>query len=127
MRTVKPRGTEFGHELTRLRSEAKLTQARLATQAGVSKGMVSHLETGVRPPTERIIRKIAGPLGVDPQLLYRAARILTLQPVQDRPEPEVATETVKLTGEPADIRVAKLFWDFLQFSRIHRRIVEVSE
>jgi transcriptional regulator with XRE-family HTH domain len=53
----------FGHRLRALRLERGLSQAALAAD-GLSPGYLSRLESGARPPTERIVRYLAERLDV---------------------------------------------------------------
>jgi transcriptional regulator with XRE-family HTH domain len=54
----------FGQEIKRLRREASYTQGKLAKLAGISASYISQLETGYKKPTDRVITKLSGPLGV---------------------------------------------------------------
>lgn len=54
----------FGQELKRLRKKATYQQEKLAKLAGISASYISQLETGKKRPTDRVITKLSGPLGV---------------------------------------------------------------
>ncbi len=66
---------EFGHEIARLRSAAGLTQAELASQAGVTNTYISKIERGKlqTPPGEMLIRKMARLLKADATDLLESA------------------------------------------------------
>ena len=60
---------KFGQELRRLRKEATYTQGELAKLAEISASYISQLETGDKEPTDRVITKLSGPLGVPENFL----------------------------------------------------------
>jgi transcriptional regulator with XRE-family HTH domain len=53
--------------LRELREAALLTQAELATKAGINPVTLSRLENGIHPPRFRTIRALAKVLKVDPK------------------------------------------------------------
>ena len=78
MRRPKERTTEFGIRLASLRERQGINVSELADRAGVSPSYVSLLETGQRPPNDRIIRRISGALDVLPIVLYEAAGLIPM-------------------------------------------------
>ncbi len=113
MRPTKPRTTEFGIVLSGIRNEAGMTVTQLARRADVSVSYVSQLETGKKPPNDRIIRRICGPLGVDPRVLYRAADILTMS-LADTLRP--VNVTVRLEEDLSEFEIEELI-KYLSFLR----------
>lgn len=74
--------------LLRLRKAAGLTQAQLATQAGVSQGTIGNIESGVRGYGESIV-DIATALGVSPDYLRMETDQWVPQSVSQRPSAEI--------------------------------------
>lgn len=67
----------FGLYLKQLREAAGLSQEALADLAEISSAYVSQIETGRRnPPTPDVLRRMAGPLGVEYTMLLVAADYL---------------------------------------------------
>lgn len=67
----------FGLYLKQLRETAGLSQEALAELAEISSAYVSQIETGRRnPPTPDVLRRMAGPLGVEYTMLLVAADYL---------------------------------------------------
>ncbi|MBB1647972.1 helix-turn-helix domain-containing protein [Delftia tsuruhatensis] len=52
----------FGQALRRRRKDARLTQEKLAFEAGIERVYVSWLESGKRQPTFQMILRLAGAL-----------------------------------------------------------------
>lgn len=68
---------DFGQKLRALRQEQGLSQAALGGSA-VSKGYLSRLESGARPPTQHVVKYLAERLGVSPSVFHdRSAHVLT--------------------------------------------------
>ncbi|RPH51873.1 MAG: XRE family transcriptional regulator [Planctomycetota bacterium] len=64
----------FGERMRSLRKERKLTLEQVARKVGTHKGYVSGIETGkVRPPSVKLIRKLAKVFGQDEKSLVRMA------------------------------------------------------
>jgi len=64
----------FGERIRSLRKERKLTLEQVAKKVGTHKGYVSGIETGkVRPPSVKLIRKLAKVFGQDEKSLVRMA------------------------------------------------------
>jgi len=64
----------FGELIRRLRKEKRLTLEQVARKVGTHKGYVSGIETGkVRPPSVKLIRKLAKVFGQDDKTLVRMA------------------------------------------------------
>jgi len=61
-------GLNFQH----LRRERGLTQEQAAELTGISQQYLSGLENGRRNPTVLTLHELAGPLGVEPQVLLSA-------------------------------------------------------
>jgi transcriptional regulator with XRE-family HTH domain len=68
-----PPGPEkaFGQALREVRKEKKLSQERLALDAGFDRTYISLVERGVRSPTVRAVVKLAEFLGVKPSEIVR--------------------------------------------------------
>lgn len=49
----------IGKQLREIRTASKLTQAQVAEKTGLTDGMVSHIEKGIRNPTLETLEKIA--------------------------------------------------------------------
>lgn len=63
--------------IRRLREIQALSQRELAARAALSLTTVNRIETGLRKPMPRTIRKLAGALGVTPEeLLTEQPRLL---------------------------------------------------
>ena len=60
----------FGEYLRTLRKDARYTQIQLANLASISAAYVSQLETGKKKPTDRVITKLSGPLGIPENRLF---------------------------------------------------------
>lgn len=122
VKTASLRTSEFGQKVTELRVDRQITQSELADFAGLSAGYVSHLETGRRKPTNSAIRKIAGPLGVMPVVLIRAAgRTLPLQPSIAEPSsvPDSGADSglgqFSFEGPVRLLKELARFWEFLAY------------
>ena len=115
----------FGKFLFELRRSAKLTQKQLADGSECSQSHISHLETGVRPITERRIRKLAGALDINPTKLYRAAEMHVMQfdlPNQKigRPKKDDQLRPFTVQATEEQFRSLELYWDFLRYSKVHK-------
>lgn len=71
-------GLAFGRALRQSRTEAKLSQEKIALEAGIERVYVSWLETGKRQPTFYTIVKLAGALGCSAADLVADAELLLL-------------------------------------------------
>lgn len=69
-------GLAFGRALRQRRTEAKLSQEKIALEAGIERVYVSWLETGKRQPTFHTIVKLAGALGCSAADLVADAELL---------------------------------------------------
>jgi transcriptional regulator with XRE-family HTH domain len=61
----------FAKTLKALRARRQLTQADLATQAGISRGYLIRLEQGTQDPTLGVLRRLAKALNVPLTRLVR--------------------------------------------------------
>lgn len=64
----------IGSRLRAARVRAEMTQASLATKAGVSQQLISIYENGRGNPRPMVVMALADVLGVDPETLCRAER-----------------------------------------------------
>lgn len=55
---------EFGENLKKLRESRGMSQADLAEQLGVTRGLIAQYETGAKSPNVNLASKIASALGV---------------------------------------------------------------
>jgi transcriptional regulator with XRE-family HTH domain len=79
----------FGERMRSLRKERKLTLEQVARKVGTHKGYVSGIETGkVRPPSVKLIRKLAKVFGQDERTLVRMAWV-------DKAPPLIRDEAVE--------------------------------
>ena len=62
---------QFGETLRRLRKKRGLTQAELASKAGVSRGYLIRLEQGKQDPTLSMLRRLAKELRIPVSRLVR--------------------------------------------------------
>lgn len=60
----------LGEFIAARRRARRMSQAELAERVGVSAGYVGHIERGTRQVSDRVLRRIADALGVDPLELY---------------------------------------------------------
>lgn len=67
------RAIELGRAVRRLREEAEMTQAELATLAGTSQAAVSRLEAGEHMPTIGVLDRLAAALGAQVDIGFSAA------------------------------------------------------
>jgi transcriptional regulator with XRE-family HTH domain len=74
----------LARNLQRLRQARGLSQEELAHQAGVDRSYVSSLERGIYSATLDMLAKIAGALGVPPQMLLEPdeSKLLLDRPLQ---------------------------------------------
>jgi transcriptional regulator with XRE-family HTH domain len=85
----------FGARLAHLRAKKQLSQAQLATAAGISKRMVAAYETeNVNPPAS-ILPRLAAALDVTIDALFRSSSAEAMQ------RPVVATTAPKAASKPA--------------------------
>jgi transcriptional regulator with XRE-family HTH domain len=77
----------FGQRLQRLRAEAGLTQAQLATRAEVATSSLQNWEIERREPGFRALFRLAKVLGVPAELLADTVPIKEAEPVQRRAGP----------------------------------------
>lgn len=113
--------TAFAHELKRLREAAGYTQAGLAEAAGVSGGYVRQLETDKKPPTQRVIRKLSGPLGVSSNRLFS-----TIGMVEMDLAGTLAAGRDKVSGAMPDLSPEQLeeLADYLTFLHFKASVLE---
>jgi transcriptional regulator with XRE-family HTH domain len=62
---------QFGRNISRLRSEAGLSQDRLAEKADLDRTYLSGIERGVRNPGIKVVIRIARALGVSVEQLCK--------------------------------------------------------
>lgn len=73
----------LGSKIRRLRDRLSLTQGQLASKANVSPGYLSLLESNrVRNPSAAMLLKIAAALGTDPDELFLATGLSTLEVIR---------------------------------------------
>ncbi len=63
----------FGAKLRELRESRGIGLKRLAREVGVGQSYLSRVERGVVPASERLIRRVAGVLGAEPEALLLAS------------------------------------------------------
>jgi transcriptional regulator with XRE-family HTH domain len=63
----------MGDKIVALRRKQQLSQAALATRAGVGQGTISKIERGQISPTTRMLQKIAAALNTTPADLLQTA------------------------------------------------------
>ena len=61
---MSPTPRQFGKKLRTLREAAGMSQAALATQAGITREYVNRLEAGQHDPTLGLVQRLARVLGV---------------------------------------------------------------
>jgi transcriptional regulator with XRE-family HTH domain len=59
------------NRVKKLRTDAQLTLEQLAERAGTSHTQISRIETGARPLTPNMAKRLGNALGVNPALLYQ--------------------------------------------------------
>jgi transcriptional regulator with XRE-family HTH domain len=59
------------NRVRKLRTDADLTLEQLAERAGTSHTQISRIETGARPLTPNMAKRLGNALGVNPALLYQ--------------------------------------------------------
>jgi transcriptional regulator with XRE-family HTH domain len=118
-------GNEFGKELRRLRTkgEKRYSQAQLAELAGITPSYVSQLETGVRNPTHRVIKRLSAVLGVRPnQLLSTVGLVEFSMPVSLAEKREYAISILDKLSEDEMEELA----DFLSYLKFKREILRAE-
>lgn len=60
----------FNHALSQRRKEVGLTRVELGQRVGMSTALISHYESLSKFPTPELARKLAGVLGLEPQVLF---------------------------------------------------------
>jgi DNA-binding XRE family transcriptional regulator len=87
----------FGGWVCNLRKRMGLNQAEVASNAGLSSGVLSSIERSKRKPTEAEVQAIAGALGADP------AELLVMAGYGNQANAEPAqSDQQSATGNPAD-------------------------
>jgi len=72
---------KFGERLHELRKQKGLTLEAVGKKLRVSKGYLSGIENGkVRPPKDKILRKLAGLFGVDEAEMLKLAWLKKIPP-----------------------------------------------
>lgn len=91
---------EFGHYLRQIRKRAGLTIRQLEEKSGVSNAYLSQIETGKRSiPSETILKKIHGPLGIEYEdLLEKAGHISSDVRASLHPGSPIVLDTNNLIG-----------------------------
>ncbi len=64
---------DFGLWLQREREKRGLTQAKLATKAGLNRAVINKIENGQSTPTPDTLQAIADALGIPDEIIFRAA------------------------------------------------------
>jgi transcriptional regulator with XRE-family HTH domain len=72
----------LGEFIAQRRRARRMSQAELARRVGVSAGYIGHIERGTREVSDRVLRRLADALGVDPLELY-SRRAFGAPPVGD--------------------------------------------
>lgn len=70
-RTDKEFTKNFGKQLAKLRKAKRMSQEKLASEAGMHAVAITYIETGKRRPGLTSIYKLAKALGVQPQDLFK--------------------------------------------------------
>lgn len=78
----------FGRALRQRRTEARLSQEKLALEAGIERVYVSWLETGRRQPTFHMIVRLAGALGCSAADIVADAELLLLSSDRGESHPD---------------------------------------
>lgn len=125
MRPNKPRLTEFGSKLATERRRQGLTVTGLANLAGISPGYLSQLETGAKPPTEKVIRLLSGALDINPNSLYSAVGIIVM-PLAAALQNEGDTTTLDLEVTEPERALLVEYLQFLRFRAYMRQLTFAS-
>lgn len=94
---------ELGELLRRQRISLSLTKQELAARSEVSQTYLGKIERGERFPSARILRKIAGPLGLDEHHLFVLAGYMSPDKEGKGLDPYVAGV---LSQEPVNVQRA---------------------
>jgi len=94
---------QLGDELRRLRTRHGLSLRALAALAGISNPYLSQIERGEKTPSPRILKALAGPLGVTEQHLLVLAGVIPSIPTGTR---AVIANDDRLTTEQRDALLA---------------------
>ena len=94
---------ELGELLRSQRISLSLTKQELAARSGVSPTYVGRIERGERLPSARILRKVAGPLGLDEYHLFVSAGYMSPAKEGKGLDPYVAGV---LSQEPVNVQRA---------------------
>jgi transcriptional regulator with XRE-family HTH domain len=81
--TVQQRLTDVGAYIREQRRSAQLSLRKLAERSGVSNPYLSQIERGLRQPSAKILKGIAGALQVSAETLFTQAGILDGGPQDD--------------------------------------------
>jgi transcriptional regulator with XRE-family HTH domain len=95
----------LGEFIAQRRRARRMSQAELARRVGVSAGYIGHIERGTREVSDRVLRRLADALGVDPLELY-SRRAFGAPPVGDvaiHVAPEKAAYVRFLAGLPTPV------------------------
>lgn len=104
-RSQTERAEEFGALVRRLRRRAAISQRDLAAQLPMSPTNLSRIELGSQgPPGNEVIERLAAVLGVEPDVLFRAAG--RLYPAGPAFEERVLAELREMRGELNQVRRA---------------------
>ena len=120
MRNLEPRHGELGTYIKERRDALRETVTSLATKAQVGIGSLSEIERGLRTPRHATLRKLSGPLGIDPnELFVRAFFTQELRPTAAYPAlPENRiTFICEVTHE--EYRALEEYRLFLRFRGVH--------
>jgi transcriptional regulator with XRE-family HTH domain len=79
-------GQNFATLIRRQRRQLDLTQEEVARRIGTSIGYITLLESGRRHPSEKVISKLAGVLGLDQRELFFCANPSTERLVSPEPK-----------------------------------------
>ena len=130
MRKESPRTTPFGILLSELRKRQKYTMADLGFLSGITAGYISLLETGRRNPGTKVIRKLAGPLDVQPAVLFASANIntfdftATLRDTQTgSPTSSEQNEEYRLVMTKSERIEIQMYLDFLKYKTAINSII----
>lgn len=119
MRRQLQRKNELGIYLAGLRQELNETVTSLADKAQISPSSLSDIELGKRKARPETLRKLSGPLGIDPnQLFIRAYLTQELRPtlVISSVQEELVTFNLRVTRE--ERQRLEEYLEFLRFRRI---------
>ena len=107
----------FGNRIYELRTKAKLSQAELAEQLGVTNKAVSKWENGKSKPTTNIIKKLANLFSVDIEDLL----------VMREGQKDMEISKIVITGGPCAGKSTAMSWIQNAFTQLGYTVLFVPE